>query len=208
MAKERAPRKQPSVSDDPESRLITAALALAARKGWRRVGLAEIAAEAKLPLHEAYALYRSKAAILEAFSRQVDRAVLAGAGAAETGESPRERLFETLMRRLDLLKPHKAAIRAILRDSFGRPAAVLGVPGRLRSIRWMLEASGIPTAGCRGRALVHLVLALYLAVLRSFLQDESADLARTMATLDRGLRRGESLWRLTGGRGGASAGHA
>lgn len=205
MAKGKAARQRPAAAQTPDQRLIEAALALAARQGWRRTGLAEIAAEAGLPLHQVYGLHRSKAGILEAFSRQVDAEVLAGVGAAaEAGESARERLFEVLMRRLDVLKPHRPALRAILRDSLGRPSAVLGLPGRLRSMRWMLEAAGISTAGCRGRVLVHLVLGLYLTVLRRFLSDDSPDLAPTMAALDRGLRRGASFWQFAGRRAAAA----
>src|ERR1700730_6157190 len=105
MARARA-RRGPA-ERSPEDRLIVAALELAARQGWRRTGLAEIAAEAGLKLHEAYALHRSKAAILGAFTRRIDREVLAGAGAPEEGESTRDRLFDTLMRRYDALKPYK-----------------------------------------------------------------------------------------------------
>jgi AcrR family transcriptional regulator len=203
MARTRAPRRPAQAT--PENRLIDAALALAERQGWRRTGLAEIAAEAGLSLPEAYALHRSKAAILGAFLRRVDTAVLEGAG-AEPGEGRRDRLFDTLMRRFEALKPHKAAVRAILRDSVGDPAAILGFAGLKRSMRWMLEASGISTAGCRGRIMIHVVLALYGSVLRVFLSDDSEDLAATMAALDRGLKRGESWCKyLPRGRGRAEA---
>jgi AcrR family transcriptional regulator len=189
MARSRTPR--PTAQATPENRLIDAALALAARQGWRRTGLAEIAAEAGLGLAEAYALHRSKAGILAAFRRRIDAEVLAGAG-ADAEDPRRDRLFDTLMRRFEALKPHKAAVRAILRDSIGHPGALLGAAALRRSMRWMLEAAGISTSGCRGRLLVHGVLALYGSVMRVFLTDESADLAATMAALDRGLKRGEA----------------
>jgi AcrR family transcriptional regulator len=192
MARSRTPR--PTTQATPENRLIDAALALAARQGWRRTGLGEIAAEAGLTLAEAYALHRSKAGILAAFLRRVDAEVLAGAG-ADASDGRRDRLFDTLMRRFEALKPHKAAVQAILRDSVGDPAALLGAAALRRSMRWMLEASGIPTAGCRGRLLTHGVMALYGSVMRAFLKDDSADLAATMAALDRGLKRGESWCR-------------
>jgi AcrR family transcriptional regulator len=207
MAKARTPRKRAG-DDSPEQRLITAALALAERQGWRRTGLAAIAAEAGLPLHEAYALHRSKSAILRAFQRRIDAEVLAGASDADKAESARERLFDTLMRRYEALKPHKAAIRAILRDSVGDPTAIFGFPALRHSMAWMLEGSGIALSGCRGRLLLNLVTGLYLAVLRVFLADDSADLGKTMAALDRGLKRGEQLcrWagRARGARGAAS----
>jgi AcrR family transcriptional regulator len=189
----------------PEDRLIGAALDLAARQGWRRTGLAEIAEEAGLKLHEAYAIHRSKGAILRAFVRRIDAEVLAG-GTAEEGENARERLFDTLMRRFEALKPHRQAIRAILRDSMGHPGALRGLPIVGRSMGWMLEASGISTGTCAGRAVAALMVGLYLSVFRTFLTDDSEDLASTMAALDRGLRRGEGLCRfLPRGRGEARA---
>ena len=193
MARAKAARRK-APSGTPEDRLIDAALALAASQGWRRTGLAEIAAEAGLKLHEAYAIHRSKGAILRAFGRRVDREVL-GAGAPDEGDGARDRLFEILMRRFEALKPHREAIRAIARESIGHPGALLRVPAMRLSMRWMVEAAGITTAGYRGRIFVDLILALHLSVLRTFLADDSPDLARTMAALDQGLRRGEQLCR-------------
>lgn len=179
---------------DPRERLIAAALALAARQGWRRASLGGIAAEAKLPLHEAYALFRSKPAILAAFRRDIDTAVLAQATPEhDTGEAPRDRLFEVLMRRFEVLRAHRPALRAILRDSFGRPGALFGLAGLMRSMGWMLEAAGISVSGCRRRLTINLLSGIYLSVLRVFLDDDSADLGRTMAALDRRLRQSESL---------------
>jgi AcrR family transcriptional regulator len=175
----------------PEERLIEAALALAARQGWRNTGLGDIAREAGLPLHEAYAVARSKPALLAAWHRRIDRAALDGA-AEELDEPPRDRLFDLLMRRFDALQPHRVALRTILRDSIGDPAALLAAPALLQSMAWMLEAAGISAAGWRGRVRVQLLAGLYLLVLRAFLQDESADLTRTMAVLDQRLRRAES----------------
>jgi AcrR family transcriptional regulator len=201
MARAKAP-KRARRHGTPEDRLIEAALELAGRQGWRRTGLAEIAAEAGVSIAEAYALHRGKHAILRAFQRRIDQAALAG---TSSGDSARERLFDLLMRRFEALKPHKAAVRAILRDSVGHPAAIFGIASVERSMRWMLEGAGISTGGCAGRLLVHLTTALYLSVLRVFLGDDSEDLGRTMAALDRGLRQGEQICRFLPGRGGPAA---
>ena len=173
-----------------EDRLVDAALSLAARQGWRRTGLAEIAGEAGLPLAEAYAACPSKLALLAAFHRRIDRIALTGAG--DAGEPSRDRLFDTLMRRFDALAPHRAALRAILRDSLSDPVALLGVPALLCSMAWMLEAAGLSAAGWRGRMRVNVLACLYFSMFRVFLDDDSTDLAKTMAALDRGLRRVES----------------
>ena len=171
-------------------RLVDAALRLAERQGWRRTGLGEIAAEAGLPLDEAYAACPSKLALLVRFHRRIDRAALAGTSAAD--EPARDRLFDALMRRFDALAPHREALRAMLRDSMGDPVALLGLPALLRSMGWMLERAGVSAASWRGRFRAKLLTGLYLSVLRVFLDDDSADLARTMAALDRRLRAMES----------------
>ena len=188
---------------DAESRLVDAALRLAAQQGWGATGLAQIAAEAGLPLDQAYAACSSKFAILAAFHRRIDRAALAEP-AIDSDASGRDRLFDILMRRFDALAPHRAALRAILRDSIGDPAALLGAPALLRSMAWMLEGAGISTAGWRGSLRIQALTALYLWVLRDFLSDESVDLAKTMAALDRGLRRAQSFLGIAGTARGSS----
>jgi AcrR family transcriptional regulator len=185
-------RRTPALPKDPRQRLIAAALALAADKGWRRTGMADIAAAAGVSLAETQRLFRSKFALLAGFRRDIDQAVLAGA-APSADESVRDRLFDVLMRRFEALKPHRVALKVILRDSIGTPAPVKALPGLLRSMSWMLAAASIPAAGYRGRLTTRLVAALYLSVFPAFLQDDGADLGTTMAVLDRRLRQVETL---------------
>jgi AcrR family transcriptional regulator len=93
-----AARTAPEPSDS--DRIIDAALACIARQGWRRLSLADIAAEAGLPILGVYRLYSSKPAILCAFFRRIDEAVLAAPLDSEPDERPRDRVFDLLMRRL------------------------------------------------------------------------------------------------------------
>ena len=175
---------------DRAALIVDAALRLAARDGWQRLSLADIAAEAGISVLQLYTLFRSKTAILEAFHRRIDAAVIA-AGEAE-GERPRDRLFDAIMRRFDALAPSKAAVRAIARDVSADPLAALsGVPTLLNSMGWMLELSGVSASGWRGRARAKLLLGIYLSVLRVWLGDDTADMTKTMAALDARLRRAE-----------------
>jgi len=177
--------------DDAGERMLDAALALAAERDWRGIGLAEIAQKAGLSLAEGYAAGPSKLHLLGALNRRVDRAALAATPEAEG--LPRERLFDLLMRRFDALQPHRPALRSMLRGSLGDPAALLAAPALLRSMAWMLEAAGIGAAGWRGVLRIHVLAGVYLSVLRVFLGDESVDLAATMAALDRRLRAVEGV---------------
>ena len=192
MAKRSTRSKPPPPARDPRDRILDAALALAEREGWSKASLAAIADEAKLQLAQVYGESRSRPAILAGLMARTDRAVLAGAGRPDPEETPRERLFETLMRRFDAMKPQRAALQRIARGLTCDPlgAALTGLP-LLRSMAWMLEASGISTVGPAGRLRVRGLTAIYLCVLRTFLADETPDLAKTMAALDRHLRQAE-----------------
>jgi AcrR family transcriptional regulator len=187
----------------PRDRILDAALAVAEREGWRKASLGAVAQNAGVPLHELYGEFRSRAAILRGLIARTDAAVLAETPAPDPDESSRDRLFEVLMRRFDALKPHRAALKVIARElGSDPPAALCGAPAFLRSMGWMLEAAGISTAGLRGRFRVRALALLYLCVLREFLRDESEDLAKTMAALDRRLRQAEPWLGLGGFRWG------
>ncbi len=171
---------------DPRPRVVDAALKLAAAKGWRRVSLAEIAAGARLSLAQLHDLYRGKPMILAACLRHFDQAALAGPKPSAK-DTPRDVLFDVLMRRFDALRPHRKAVAAMLRDSIGDPAALLGFKRLLVSMGWMLEAAGVSSAGLAGRARRKILALVYISVLFVFLNDKSEDLAKTMAALDRRL---------------------
>jgi AcrR family transcriptional regulator len=180
---------------DPSKRVIDAALRLAAERGWSAVALADIAGAAAMSLADLYALYPSKTAILEALSRDVDRQVLGGLD-AEASETPRDRLFDVLMRRFDALAAYREGLAAVARDARRDPAILLcGAEQLMRSMAAMLEAAGISSSGLAGALKTKGLAAIYLATLRDWFGDDTADKAKTMAALDGRLRRAESCMR-------------
>jgi AcrR family transcriptional regulator len=176
----------------PRDKILDATLALAEREGWRKASLGAIAGEAGVPLHQLYGEFRSRAAILSGLMARTDAAVLAATTGAGSEDTPRDRLFEVLMRRFDELKPHRAALKVIVRDlGSDPPTALCSAPAFLRSMTWMLEAAGLSSTGIRGSLRVRALAVLYLCVLRTFVTDDTADLAKTMAALDRRLTQAE-----------------
>ncbi len=196
MAQKKAARKKtgPRKAPDPRGRVIDAALTLAEQIGWRHTRLTDIADEAGLSLAELHALYPSKAAILRDFTRRIDETVLGGDFGDLADEPARDRLFDVLMRRLDALNPHKAALASILRDSACDPVAVLCGKCRVgRSMAWMLEAAGLSARGVRGCLRIEGLIAIWAMTVRVWLRDDSPDMAKTMAALDRNLTRVDRL---------------
>ncbi len=176
-------------------RIITAALRLAETRGWRDLSLGEIAAEAGIPLGEFRKEFQSKGQILAAFSRAIDNAVIEKFPAPGP-DVARDRLFDVLLTRFELMQPYKAAIRRIREDAGGSLGETLAqMRPALKSQYWMLAAAGISGEGGTGFMRVQGLLSIYGRVFSIWLEDDDPGMARTMAALDRRLRRGESVMR-------------
>lgn len=172
-----------------DSALIAAAMHIAGERGWRNVTVAAAAREADLPLARARERFAGRDAILLRFGRMADQAVLDG---ASTEGSVREQLFELLMRRFDALQVHRPGIMALLRVlPFDPPMALLLTCATRRSMRWMLQAAGVPANGLRGELQVRVMVGIWLWGLRTWQQDDSEDLTATMAAVDTALSRAE-----------------
>ncbi len=193
-----AKRTRKATRPDPATRLMDAAMRLAALQGWAETTMAEIAAEAKVPLTEMRGLYGSKEALLAAFFKRIDEAMLQGIEADYGDEPARDRLFDIILRRFDAMAPYKDGIRAVVRDLARDPAlfACFAAGPIRRSLDWMLAGARIDPWGPlqplqrKGLGLV------YLTALRAWMRDDSPDLAGTMAAVDKGLARAEAVMRM------------
>jgi AcrR family transcriptional regulator len=175
-------------------KIVAALLELLAEKTLDQIGLAEIAAGAGVSLGQLRGAFGSPLAILAAYLKDVDRAVL-GADFSDMEDEPaRERLFDVLMRRLEVMAPHRAAVRSLLRSARRQAPLALALNAlAVRSQKWMLTAAGINAAGPRGAIRAQGLALLFARVLRTWVRDEDPGFARTMAELDRALARGQRL---------------
>lgn len=179
--------------DDAPRRVAEAAMRIAAERGWRRVAPLEVARAAGMTLPAFYRRFPRRVDLLAAVSALADEAVLAEEPGGDGGDGPRDRLFDVMMRRFDALLPYRDGLAAVHRDLAREPATALAFAGtHMRSMAWMLRAAGIEAEDARGRLRAAGLSALYRRVFSVWLGDDTADLARTMAALDSGLRRAES----------------
>ena len=175
-------------------KIIAAFLTLLANAPFESIGLAEVAGQAGVSLAQLRDEFPSTFAILSAHMKAIDRAVLAADYSDMAEEPERERLFDVLMRRLELLAPHRDAVRSLLRSARRNPPLAFAL-NRLavRSQQWMLTAAGIGVSGPRGMIRAQGLAVLFASVLRTWVSDEDPGQARTMTALDRALGRGQRL---------------
>ena len=194
-ARSSAGSTKPEPGPKPErERIIESFMDLLGRKPIEEIGFAEIAAGAGTSLTQLRGLFGSKLAILAGHIKQIDQRVLAGGDGEMVEEAPRERLFDVLMRRIELLEPRKAAVRSLMRSCGRQPGLALALNGlAVRSQHWMLTAADLDAGGPRGAARAQGLALLFASVLRTWVHDDDPGHARTMAALDRSLARGQRL---------------
>jgi ubiquinone biosynthesis protein COQ9 len=174
------------------SKAVRAALDLAEKRGWRGVTLLDIAQAAGMSLSDLRREFTCKNDIISAFQKEVDAEVLVKAKAASEAQSPRDRVFDIIMTRFEVLAPYKAALKRISAYFCCRPgeAATL-VCSSLASQYWMLAGAGAKLEGPGGALRVTGLAAIYGKVFQVWLDDPSPSLDKTMAALDKRLARGE-----------------
>ena len=187
---------------DPRDVVIDAAMARIARDGWRRLSLADVAADAGMSLADVLIPFPTKYDIVNAFQDRIDAQMLAAAdthaASGDAGVGVRDRLFDLLMGRFDALAPHRAAMAEIAKDSLCDPVALRFLPRMARTMTRVLAAAGINAAGSCGLLHAKGLALVYADAFRVWLGDDGDDQAKTMAALDKGLRRAEAAMRLLG----------
>lgn len=168
--------------------VVAAVFQQAGLVGWRATTLVEAAQSAGIDdLARLRLRFPGRTAVLLRFGVLADQAALEQ---LQSTGSPRERVFDLLMARFDALQQHRGGVLALLTALRTDPAlAALLWTATLRSMRWMLDAAGVPTAGVAGVLRVNGLGAVWAYALRAWERDEGADLPATMAAMDRALDR-------------------
>jgi AcrR family transcriptional regulator len=185
-------------SADPKAALRESLLRMVAAGGWRNLSYAEIAKDAGLGMAAAYQAYPSKGAILNGISHDIDARLFGSLEEDPLDGTAKDRLFDLLMRRFDALNDHREAYAALAWELPRTPleASCLALHLR-RSLANMLEAAGISASGLRGAFRIEGLGAIYACALRVWLKDDTADLSKTMAELDKRLGQAERCINMT-----------
>lgn len=210
MAKKPAKPKAESPDQAPPGgeldAIIDAGLAEAEAIGWRNVVMEGVAARAALPLGAVLTRVPTRTHLVLRFLDRIDQRMLAGITAVDRADSPRDRLFDVTMRRFDALNAARAGTLAMIRGLFADVPSALAVACRTdRTAALMLGAAGISADGLIGCARIQGFKLVLACALRTWMDDDSEDLAKTMAALDRALARAERFATFRPGQRAAAA---
>jgi hypothetical protein len=180
---------------DPDLRrdLARAALTLAVAKPWREVTIADLAQTAGRPMAEFYgaSLWEAVDCVEEAF----DRAIADGGATLDPQQSVRDRLFDLIMKRFEAMEPHRAAVLAMEQGVDRDPTLLASLHQRhVRCARWVLALAGLEADGMTGQARAQGLGVIIGQARAAWRGDDAGDFAKTMASLDKNLRRAEEMF--------------
>ncbi len=173
--------------------LARAALSLAASSPWREVTLVKLADAANRPMSDFYGASLGEA--VDCVEEAFDRAIADNTDALDPGQSVRDRLFELIMRRFEAMEPHRAAVLAMEQGQDRDPTLLASAHQRhVRCARWVLALAGLEADGMTGQARAQGLGVIIGQARAAWRGDDAGDFAKTMASLDKNLRRAEEMF--------------
>jgi hypothetical protein len=180
---------------DPTIRrdLARAALSLAANTPWREVTLARLADAANRPVSDLYGAspWEAVDCVEEAF----DRAIGENVDQLDPSQSVRDRLFDLIMRRFEAMEPHRAAVLSMEAGIDRDPTLMAATHQRhVRCARWVLALAGLEADGMTGQARAQGLGVIIGQARAAWRGDDEGGFTKTMASLDKNLRRAEEMF--------------
>ncbi len=173
-----------------KEKAFKACLHIIEKEGWKSFSFAKASQKSGIPLDVFHTQFSSPSDVMTHLFKKIDGEVFKNLETPAENLSPKDILFEILMSRFDAGQPYKKVILHFWQDCLFLPnEAPALLCQSFSSMSWMLEAAGLSSRGLRGLLRIQGLMSLYLFALKTWLEDDSPDLAKTMISLDKGLSR-------------------
>jgi hypothetical protein len=155
--------------------------------------LVRLAHVASRPVSDFYGASLGEA--LDCVEEAFDRAIGEDMDQLDPGQSVRDRLFELIMRRFEAMEPHRVSVLAMEQGADRDPVLMAGAHQRhVRCARWVLALAGLEADGMTGNARAQGLGVIIGQARAAWRGDDAGDFAKTMASLDKNLRRAEEMF--------------
>ncbi|WP_135212406.1 hypothetical protein [Vitreimonas flagellata] len=173
--------------------LARAALSLAGSTPWREVTLIRLADAAARPVSDFYGATLGEA--VDCVEEAFDRAIADATDELDPKQTVRDRLFELIMRRFEAMEPHREAVLGMEHGLDRDPTLMAAAHQRhVRCARWVLAIAGMEADGMTGQARAQGLGVIIGQARAAWRGDSAGDFAKTMASLDKNLRRAEEMF--------------
>ena len=177
---------------DPQTRLADAAFRLLVEISWADLTLASVARAAGVSPADLLEAAPSKPALLGVMLRRLSGELARRYRPDRESHSARDRIFDVCMTWFGLQKSRKKAMRALTNGLSRDPPALLSVRREFFAAAEWILALGEADAGPALRVRAAILAGLIVRAMPVWLADDD-EMGKTMAQLDRDLRRAEKL---------------
>ncbi|MFL2781659.1 MAG: hypothetical protein ACJZ9G_05490 [Rhodospirillales bacterium] len=178
-------------------KIVDALFILTPTMSWKDITMEKIAKVVKLNKMDLNKYFTSKISILIAYNNSLDQAIFVEfkKESENTLVNSRDQIFDIIMAKFDILNSKKDGIRHIFKKTF--PVELVANPksylNLVKSMKLVLNLAGIKTNTPMGCIRVNILSGIFINSFISWLSDDSPDMSKTMASLDKGLRQAEAL---------------
>ena len=179
--------------ENKKEKLIILGFKLIEKKGWSYFSLKSLAKENKSDLESIKIFFKNKSQFLESFSEMIDNKVLANIDKDEFNKnSIKDNLFELIMLRFENLNHYKTGLKILLSDLKKSPLELKKIMKKvLDSMDLFLEIANVKNNYLMDFIKVNIIFIIYSYVFNVWLDDQSSEMSKTMAELDKWLSKAE-----------------
>ena len=180
-------------TNNREHELIKEAFVVIKRVGWDKFSLLDLTKKDKIEEKEINFFFKNKSDVIDKFSIMIDSMVESKINIDDFQiSSKKDNLFELIMMRLEEMKIYKKSLKKIIESAKKKPILLSRISNNvMNTMDFYLELTSCYDDTPIDFLKKNTLFFIYSFAFRTWLKDETDDLASTMAELDRLLTMSE-----------------
>ena len=182
-------------SSETEKNFIKKGFCLINDIGWEKFSIEKLSAKENIPVEDLKVFFKCKYSVLDKFSRMVDKNIESKLRIEDFKDSSKKDiLFELIMMRFDEMEEFKGSLTKILDASRNKPLLISIISKNvMNTMDFFLEISNSYNNYAFDVLKKNFLFIIYSITFKTWLSDNTEDLSKTMAELDRLLSTAENF---------------
>jgi len=163
--------------------------------GWEKFSLEKLSTKEKIPINDLKVFFKCKNSIVDKFSRMIDKKIESKLRIDDFKDSSKKDiLFELIMMRFDEMEGYKGSLVKILDVSKNKPLLISIITKNvMNTMDFFLELSNSYNNYAFDFLKKNFLFFIYSITFKTWLSDDTEDLSKTMAELDKLLSTAENF---------------
>ena len=172
---------------------IKLAFKLIEEMGWNNFSLEKLAKKESIKIEDLNFFFKDETELIENFSEMIDEQVIKEVDLNEFNQnSVKDNIFELIMVRFEKLDPYKKSLDILLKELKYKPKILNKLTKKIfNSLDLFLEISNAKSNYVFDFLKLNIMFIIYGYTFKIWLQDDSEDMSKTMAEVDKWLSEAE-----------------